>query len=142
MSAAVVGPHSILLDCTALALQADEHDQEMLRWSKVAHATGSSLYVSAVTLAEATDGSLRDANVRRELKAMTVEPVSELVGLLAGQRRAVAASARRKARSLTVDAVVAATAMTLPKPVVVLTGDPGDLELLLDGTGIKVRQVG
>jgi predicted nucleic acid-binding protein len=138
----VVGPHSILLDCTALTLQADERNEAMLRWSKVAHATGSRLYVSAVTLAEATDGSSRDANVRREIKAMTVEPVSEPVGFLAGRRRAAATSVRRKARSLTVDAVVAATAMTLPKPVVVLTGDPADLELLLDGTDIKVRQVG
>lgn len=141
MTVSTVGPHSILLDCTALSLQADERNREMLTWSQVAHATGSRLYVSAVTLAEATDGSARDANVRREIKAMTVEPVSELVGLLAGRRRA-AASSRRKARSLTVDAVVAATAMTLPKPVVVLTGDPSDLELLLDGTGIKVRRVG
>jgi len=142
VNAAVVGPHSILLDCTALALQADEHNQEMLRWSKVAHATGSRLYVSAVTLAEATDGSPRDANVRRELKAMTIEPVSDLVGFLTGRRRAAAASTRRKARNLTVDAVVAATAMTLPKPVVVLTGDPTDLEPLLDGTDVKVRRVG
>jgi hypothetical protein len=100
------------------------------------------LYVSAITLAEATDGSPRDANIRREIKAMTIEPVSDLIGFLAGRRRAIAGPVRRKARSLTVDAVVAATAMTLPEPVVVLTGDPGDLELLLGGTGIKVHKVG
>jgi hypothetical protein len=39
---------------------------------------------------------------------------------------------------LTVDAIVAATALTLPTPVVVLTSDVSDLSLLLADTTVIV----
>lgn len=93
--------------------------------------TDSSLHVSDVTVAEATDGTARDAAIRRTTKALRLEPVTEEVGYQAGALRAAAVGGRRKAHDLTVDAVVAATALTLPRPAVVLTSDPADLELLL-----------
>jgi hypothetical protein len=43
---------------------------------------------------------------------------------------------------MTVDAVVAATALALHGPVVVLTADDGDLDLLLADTPVKVERVG
>jgi len=70
-----------------------------------------------------------------------LEPVSGSIGYVAGGLRARSASSRRKQRDLTVDALVAATATTLPRPVVVLTSDAADLTSLLDGTGIKVHQL-
>ena len=63
------------------------------------------------------------------------------IGYRAGQLRATAVRVRRKRRDLTVDAIVAATALTLPAPVVVLTSDPEDLRLLLAGTRIAVAAV-
>lgn len=71
-----------------------------------------------------------------------MEDVTEEIGYNAGRRRAVAASARRKARDLTVDAVVAATALSFRRPAVALTIDDSDLELLLADTGVKVERVG
>ncbi len=133
--------HSILLDAHAVSLLA-ANEKAMLGWSVVAQRTGSDLYVSAVTLAEVTDGTARDARVRRVAKAVEVLPVTEGRGFEAGRLRARATGIRRKPRDLTVDALVAATAIALPRPTVVLTSDPGDLELLLAGTGVKVAKVG
>ncbi|MGW2094950.1 PIN domain-containing protein [Promicromonospora sukumoe] len=137
----IVGPHSILLDSEALSALADD-GRQMQAWAIVARRTDSTLHASAVTLAEVTDGTARDARVRRAAKALRVEEVTTEIGYDAGRLRASAASSRRKARDLTVDAVVAATALALRGPVVVLTGDDGDLDLLLDGTQVKVERVG
>lgn len=137
----IVGPHSILLDSEALSVLADD-GRQMQAWATVARRTDSTLHASAVTLAEVTDGTARDARVRRAAKALRVEEVTEGIGYSAGRLRADAASARRKARDMTVDAVVAATAQSLRGPVVVLTTDDGDLELLLADTEVKVERIG
>jgi predicted nucleic acid-binding protein len=136
----IVGPHSILLDSEALSAFADD-GRQMQAWATVARRTDSTLHTSAVTLAEVTDGTARDARVRRAANALRVEEVTEEIGYNAGRLRASAAS-RRKARDMTVDAVVAATALALHGPVVVLTTDDGDLELLLADTRVKVERVG
>lgn len=91
---------------------------------------------------EVTDGTSRDIGVRRVAKTLDREVVSEQIGYRAGRLRAAAASSRRKPRDLTVDAIVAATALTLRAPVVVLTSDPTDLRLLLTSTAVKVESIG
>lgn len=58
----------------------------------------------------------------------------------AGGLRTRADKRRRKRRDLTVEAVVAATAVELG-PSVVLTGDQLDLERLVDGFDVKVSVV-
>lgn len=131
-------PHSILLDAHALSSLADEA-RSMREWVAWAVRTGSTIHVSALTLAETTDGTPRDARVRRAAKALVIEPVTPGIGYSAGALRAKAASSRRKPRDLTVDAVIAATALTLRMPVVVLTSDKPDVGLLLEGSGIAVE---
>ena len=43
---------------------------------------------------------------------------------------------------MTIDAIVAAPSLAMPKPVALLTSDPKDLELLLDGyRGVYVAKV-
>jgi predicted nucleic acid-binding protein len=134
----LVRPHSILLDSEGLsALAAD--DKRIQPWAAFARRTDSTFHASTVTLAEATDGSARDANVRRAVKAVRLEDVSSEIGYRAGALRAPAAKSRRKARDLTVDAVVAATALSLPAPVVVLTCDDSDLALLLRDTSVRIE---
>jgi predicted nucleic acid-binding protein len=136
----IVRPRSILLDSEALsALAAGE--QRMQVWATVARRTDSTLHASTVTLAEVTDGTARDAGVRRIAKALRLEVVTEYVGYRAGRLRSAAASKRRKSRDLTIDAVVAATALVLPAPVVVLTSDASDLRLLLAGTSVAVEAI-
>ena len=137
----IVRPHSILLDAEAVsALAADA--RSMQAWATVARRTDSTLHASTVTLAEVADGSPRDAAVRRIAKALRLEVVTADIGYQAGQLRAGAASTRRKQRDLTVDAVVAATALSLPQPVVVLTSDPDDLQRLLADTAVAVESIG
>lgn len=118
------------------------NSRAMQAWVTVVHRTDSILYASTLTLAEVADGGARDAGVRRVAKALRLQPVTEEIGYLAGRLRAAAATSRRKPRDFTVDAVVAATAMELPGPAVVLTSDPRDLHLLLADTPVGVEKVG
>ena len=136
----IVRPYSILLDAEALSLLAVD-DRSMQAWATVARRTDSTLYVSAVTLAETTDGSARDVAVRRTIKAVRIVDVNDQVAYRAGGLRASGSGARRMPRDSTVDAVVASTARCLPSPVVVLTSDPGDLTLLLQGTPVRVEKI-
>jgi len=134
-------PHTFLLDAHALTLYSDDA-RAMQPWLALAQSTDSSFCISAVTLAETTDGSPRDANVRRAVKSMECIEVSEAIGYEAGRLRTKAANLRHKPRDLTVDALIAATALSLYPPVVVLTSDTPDMELLLEGTSVRVHKIG
>lgn len=115
----------------------------MQPWAEVARRTDSILHVSAATLAATTDGTPRDAAVRRAAKALVrVVDVDSAVGFQAGVLRAQATRGRRKARDLTVDALVAATAVGLVPPVTVVTSDADDLRLLLADHDVKVEAIG
>lgn len=137
----IARPHSILLDAEALAALA-AGDRSMQVWATVARRTDSVLYASTATLAEVTDGTSRDVGVRRVAKALRLQPVTEGIGYRAGTLRAGAVAGRRKPRDLTIDAIVAATALALPAPVVVLTSDPDDLGRLLADSPARVETVG
>jgi predicted nucleic acid-binding protein len=136
----ITRPHSILLDAEALSALA-LGEKRMQAWAEVARRTDSILYASTATLAEVTDGTPRDARVRQAAKVVRLVDVSAAIGYRAGAFRGNAATGRRKARDLTVDALVAATASDLNPPVVVLTSDQADLELLLSGTDVKVEVI-
>ncbi|MCL2668648.1 MAG: twitching motility protein PilT [Micrococcales bacterium] len=132
----------IVLDAEAVSLLASA-DRAMYSWAQLAHDTDAVLRTSSLTLTETTDGTPRAARVHNALRIFAVRTieVTDDIAVTAGRLRAQAAKTRRKARDLTVDAVVAATALALPAPVLVLTADPGDLSLLLDGTDVAVRAI-
>jgi predicted nucleic acid-binding protein len=132
--------HSILLDSEALSALA-RGERRMQAWAVVARRTDSALFASTVVLAEATDGTARDAGVRRAAKTLRLLPVTDAIGYLAGGLRAAAGRSRRKPRDLTVDAIVAATALSLPGRAVVLTADPEDIALLLAMSPVKVEAI-
>ncbi len=136
----IVRPQSILLDAEALSGLA-RGERRMHAWAEVARRTDSILYACTVTLAEVTDGSPRDARVRQTVKAVRLVDVTDGIGYRAGALRSRAVKGRRKARDLTVDALVAATALGLSPPVVVLTSDADDLRLLLSDTDVKVEAI-
>ena len=138
---------SLLLDAHALSSLAHS-DKAIQPWVAVVAAQQAVMYVSAATLAEVVDGSARDTAVHRVVNSeLRCEPVTDLIGYAAGRLRSGAATSRRKPRDLTVDALVVATACTLPRPVVILTSDTYDIDLLLaadrTGTtaGIRSRRV-
>ena len=131
---------SILLDNHALTgLVANAPAMQV--WAAYAIKHGSTIYVSAVTLAEATSGSPRDAELRRRVNGLKVCDATVSIGYSAGALRARAAERRRKPRDLTVDAVLAATALTLAGRTCIVTGDPHDFELLLGGSDVRVEAI-
>ena len=134
----IVRPHSMLLDAEALSALARD-DRSMQAWATFAKRSDSIIYASCLTLVEVTDGSARDSAVRRAVKAVRLVDVDPEIGYRASELRAAVGTSRRKLRDLTVDAVVAATALALPSPVVVLTSDPDDLRLLLADHDVRVE---
>lgn len=92
---------------------------------------GAHLVVSAVTLTEVLRGGPRDAGVHRVLAGTGIAtvPVSPELGRAAGELLgSVGISGQRCA----IDAIVAATALRMPRPVAVLTSDPDDLRRLVE----------
>jgi predicted nucleic acid-binding protein len=85
--------------------------------------------VSAITLTELLRGGPRDAAVHRVLSRITVLPVTpEIAGRAGELLGANGLSGHRCA----IDAVAAATAVELERPVVLLTSDPDDLNRLVE----------
>jgi predicted nucleic acid-binding protein len=116
----------LLLDAEGLSKAAT--GQPLVRaYLEAAQALGADVFVSAVTLAETVRGGAPDARVFRVLNAATVIPVSAEVGRAAGELLGATD------RDDTVDAVVAATARSLHRPIRVLTSDPRDLRALTEG---------
>lgn len=116
---------TLILDAEGVT-KAAANNQRVLAHLAVALRRQARVIVSTVTLAEVLRGSPRDAPVHRVLNRVSREPVTENLGRAAG----ALLGATRLPRTATVDAVVAATALDQPGPVLILTSDPGDLTTL------------
>jgi predicted nucleic acid-binding protein len=116
---------TLVLDAEGVA-KAAANDQRVLAHLAVALRRQARVVVSTVTLAEILRGSPRDAPVHRVLNRVSHEPVTEHLGRAAG----ALLGTTRLPGTATVDAVVAATALDQPGPVLILTSDPGDLRTL------------
>lgn len=93
---------------------------------------GARVAVSAITLTETLRGGPRDAAVHRVLSRITVIAVTAAIARRAGELLgATGLSGHRCA----IDAVVAATALEMERPVVLLTSDPDDLTKLAEEPG-------
>ncbi|TDO68504.1 PIN domain-containing protein [Kribbella sp. VKM Ac-2571] len=116
---------SLVLDNEGLSRAAT--DRAMYVRLYAAHADGRRVVTSAAILAEALRGSRRDAAVYRVLSGIVVEPVSRALGERAGQL----IGAARLGSGQAVDAILVATALAEPGPVVIATSDAGDLKALV-----------
>ncbi len=130
---------TVVLDCAGLS-QAVAKDSAVHTVMTAAARKGCRVLVPAVVLAEVLTGRARDAQVWHTVNRLVVEPVDREIGGEAGPLRERARSARKKARDLTVDAIVAAIARR-HAPSMVLTCDDNDLALLCDGADIVVHHV-
>jgi predicted nucleic acid-binding protein len=91
-----------------------------------ARARRARVVVSAITMTEVLRGGPRDAAVHRVLSRITVVPVTAEIARRAGELLGKTGLSGRRC------AVVAATALELERPVVLLTSDPDDLARLVE----------
>jgi predicted nucleic acid-binding protein len=104
-------------------------DRRARAYLEAAHERGARVVVSAITLTEVLRGGPRDTQIHRVLARITVQPVSADLGRRAGE---LLGAAGLSGHRCAIDAVVAATALELARPVVVLTSDPDDLSRLVE----------
>lgn len=127
---------SLVLDSEGLS-KLSVGDGRARAFFETARARGGGVVVSAVTLAEVLRGAGRDALVHRVLSRVTIAPVTAEVGRHAGE---LLGRSRLSGHRCTVDSIVAATALVLPRPVVLLTSDPIDLSRLVDEPEVPKNQ--
>jgi predicted nucleic acid-binding protein len=118
---------SLLLDSGAvLALARDR--PEAHAWIGRARKAGIDPRVSLVTVAEVFRDRPPGARVQWVLSRLDLEQLTLRDCHDAGRLMGATGTGGK-----TIDALVAATALRLPRPVAVLTSDPSDLARLLDG---------
>ncbi|MBW1602342.1 type II toxin-antitoxin system VapC family toxin [Streptomyces sp. JJ66] len=117
---------TLVLDCEGLA-KAVLQDRDLNEWLALARAQDRRVITSAATLVEVAHPRLKLPALEWVLSRVVVEPVTDSL-------------ARRATKLLTrgglhghkhaIDAMLAATALAAPGPVMILTSDPDDLRAL------------
>lgn len=115
---------TLVLDAEGVSKAADA-DRRVQAFLTSARNRDARVVVSAATLAEVLRGTARDAAVHRVLSRVVKLPLSPELGRQAGELLGSTGLS-----NATVDALVAATALVQPGPVVVLTSDRDDLRTL------------
>jgi predicted nucleic acid-binding protein len=129
----------LILDSEAVSALAEQRTG-MAERLVAAQRADHRVLIPAVVLAEVATGAPRDAAIWHVLGKIPTLDLPQGVAMRAGALRTRAEGARRKKRDLTVDAIVAATAVELA-PSVVITSDRSDMELLVEGFDVKVSGV-
>jgi predicted nucleic acid-binding protein len=104
-------------------------DARARAYQDTARANRGRVVVSAITLAEVLRGGPRDAPVHRVLSRIAVAAVTPEIARRAGELLGLTGLSGHRCA---IDAVVAATALSLGRPVVLLTSDPDDLARLVE----------
>lgn len=129
----------LILDSEAVSALAEKR-KGMAERLAAAQQTEHRVLIPAILLAEVATGAPTDAAIWHVLGKIPTVDLPQGVAMRAGALRTRAERVRRKKRDLTVDAIVAATAVELA-PSVVITADKPDLELLVDGFDVKVSAI-
>lgn len=129
----------LILDSEAVSALAEKRNGMAERLAAAQQADHRVL-IPAVVLAEVATGAPSYAAIWHVLGKIPTLDLPQVVAMRADALRARAERVRRKKRDLTVDAIVAATAVELA-PSVVITADKPDLELLIDGFDVKVSSI-
>lgn len=128
---------TLVLDCEGLS-KAALNDRTMQLHLMHAKRRSTNVVVSAITLTELLRGGPRDAAVHRVIKRMNVKELTSELARHAGELL----GAKGFTGEAAIDAVVAATALSEPRPVVILTSDPKDLKALTEGEpGVAVAAI-
>jgi predicted nucleic acid-binding protein len=127
---------TLVLDSEGLSKLASG-DPRVRGYQEVARNRGARVVVSAITLTEVLRGGARDALVHRVLARVVKVPVTEEVARRAGE---LLGAAGLSGHRCAIDAVVAATALDLARPVILLTSDPDDMNRLTEENGCAKEQ--
>jgi predicted nucleic acid-binding protein len=119
---------TLILDSEGLVKLA-AGDQRARAFLEIARERNARVVVSAVALTEVLRGGPRDAPVHRVLSRITVQPVGSDLGRRAGE---LLGAAGLSGHRCAIDALVAATALEVVRPVVLLTSDPDDMNRLVE----------
>jgi predicted nucleic acid-binding protein len=129
----------LILDSEAVSALAEKR-KGMAERLAAAQEADHRVLIPTVVLAEVATGAPTDAAIWHVLGRIPTVGLPQVVAMRAGTLRGRADRVRRKKRELTLDAIVAATAVELA-PSVVITADKSDLELLVDGFDVRVSPV-
>jgi predicted nucleic acid-binding protein len=119
---------ALILDSEGL-VKLSAGDPRVRAFLETARERNARVVVSAVTLAEVLRGGPRDAPIHRVLSRITVQPVSPELGRRAGE---LLGTTGLSGHRCAIGALVAATALELARPVVLLTSDPDDMNRLVE----------
>jgi predicted nucleic acid-binding protein len=127
---------TLVLDSEGLA-KAVLRDRTITAWLALARADDLRVITSAATLVEVVHPRINRPALEWTLSRLVVEPVTEP---LARHAAALLADAGLHGHKYAIDAMLGATALAAPGPVMILTSDPEDLTALCSGrvTVIKV----
>lgn len=121
----------LVLDAEGIVKFADGDPRTLQRLRAIWWRNGR-VVTAASTLAEVLRGSPRDAKLHRLLSRITVVPIDKSVGRAAGE---LLGRSGLSGHGHALDALLAAVALSQPRPVVLLTSDPDDLRQLTDEPG-------
>ena len=127
---------TLVLDCEGLS-KLVRRSPELTEWIAAAEAEDIRVAMSSVTLVEALDPRVSQAQFDYAVSRVNVVPPSESIARHASR---ILSEAGLHGHKYALDALVAATALASPAPVTILTSDPEDL-LMLCGSGVTVVKV-
>jgi hypothetical protein len=127
---------SLVLDSEGLS-KAVHRDRELQEWLTAAEREDARVIVSAATLVEARDPRIPQTRFDWAVSRVHIEPVSEAISRYASR---LLASVGLHGHKYAIDAMVAATALSVPGPALVLTSDPEDLTALC-GDPVRVEKI-
>jgi predicted nucleic acid-binding protein len=131
----VAGPDTVgatlVLDAEGLVKLASG-DRDATSFARDAYDKNGIVVTAASTLAEVLRGGSRDAPVYRLLGRVQVIPISQDYGRAAGE---LLGRTGMSGNRCAMDALLAAVALSQPRPTVLLTSDPDDLAELTDEPG-------
>lgn len=119
---------TLVLDAEGL-VKLSNGDQRVVARAKLAHVRDATVVTAATTLTEVLRGGPRDAPIHLALRRVTVISIDAEDARAAG---GLLGRARLSGHRHALDALVAAVALAQPRPVVLLTSDTKDMELLTE----------
>jgi predicted nucleic acid-binding protein len=127
---------TLVLDCEGVS-KLVRRSRELTEWLAAAEAEDIRVITSSVSLVEARDPKVSQAQFDYAVSRVNIVPPTEAIARHASR---LLASAGLHGHRYALDAIVAATALASPAPAAILTSDPEDL-LALCGPGIRVIKV-